>query len=62
MADNSKSSKLCDPMSWDEPEDAENAQIFPCRSGTQFVAGPFATLEEARLAWALLMMPPEGHA
>ncbi len=39
-----------------------NDRIFPARSGTQFVAGPFLTEAEAREAIRLLMMPAEGTA
>lgn len=37
-------------------------QVFPMRSGTQFVAGPFRTAEEAAAAMRLLLMPVEGNA
>ena len=66
MAEHFKFSKPCDPTTWFDPDAEEQILpgevIFPSRSGTQFIAGPFATLEEARAAWVLLMMPAQGNA
>lgn len=45
---------------WWEPSDG--GAMLRLIKGTEFVAGPFATPEEAHKAMELLMMEPEGTA
>ena len=52
-------SQIGDTDSW-EPSDGSGPVKF--RRGTEFVAGPFDTPEEAQKAINLLMMPVEGNA